>query len=341
MRALRLEAPGKLAEVRIGVPAPAPDELLIETGAATICTSDLHDLARNPFQIPLPRVLGHEAAGVVRELGSAVQGFQPGDRVAAHPVIPCQDCPNCRRGLGHLCSRMGHLGLDRDGSFAEFFTLPARRARLISDAVPAAVGALLEPVAVSLEAIVRSGIQAGQTLLVVGDGPFGVLIARLAEVRFHARVLLVGQHDFRMARAPGAIRIPYRGLQETLAALRAQSPEPEGLDAAILAVGTPSAVELGVESLRARGRLVLFSAIESAARLDYFRIHTRELEVVGACNDEDLIDDAHACLADPTLALEQLITHELPFDQWRRAFDLAQSGQDQALKVALIFGGAP
>lgn len=339
MRALRLEAPGRLAEVRILAPTPAPGELLIETRATTICTSDFNDIAHNPFQIPLPRVLGHEAAGVIRGMGTSVEGFRLGERVAAHPVIPCQECPNCRRGLGHLCSRMGHLGIDRDGAFAEFFTLPGHRARTFPESMPMTVAALLEPVAVSLEAIARSRIQPGQSLLVIGDGPFGLLIARLAGVRFGAQVILVGRHDFRMARAPQAIRIRDHGLAATAAAVRALSPAQEGLDAAILAVGTASALELGVECLRARGRLVVFSAVEGAPRLDLFRIHTRELEVLGACNDEDLIDEARECLADPTLALGDLVTHELPFDQWPRAFELAQSAKDKALKVALIFGG--
>jgi threonine dehydrogenase-like Zn-dependent dehydrogenase len=129
MRALQLQAIDRLVEVELSVPEPKPDEVLVRTVATTICTSELNDIAHNPFGIALPRVMGHEGAGVVAAVGESVSQFRVGDRVAAHPVIPCRTCENCRRGLGHLCSNLGHLGLDRDGTFAEFFCIRADRAR--------------------------------------------------------------------------------------------------------------------------------------------------------------------------------------------------------------------
>src|SRR5262249_775708 len=107
MQALQMRGPGELVLTPLPAPAPGPREVLIRTLAATICTSDLHDLARNPFAITLPRVLGHEAAGVVVACGAEVREFTPGMRVAVHPVVPCGECAECARGFGHLCSRMG------------------------------------------------------------------------------------------------------------------------------------------------------------------------------------------------------------------------------------------
>src|SRR5947208_10760177 len=127
MQALQMREPGLLALTTLPLPAPGPRDLLIRTLAATICTSDLHDLARNPFGIDLPRVLGHEAAGVLVACGTKVREFRPGIRVAVHPVVPCGECAECARGLGHLCARMGHLGNDRDGAFAEYFVQRADR----------------------------------------------------------------------------------------------------------------------------------------------------------------------------------------------------------------------
>src|SRR5262249_56903666 len=90
---------------------------------------------------------GHEACGIVVECGGEARGLEPRVRVAAHPVIPCGGCDECARGLAHLCSRMGHLGYDRDGAFAEYFVQRADRVRPIPDEIPGGVGALLEPVA--------------------------------------------------------------------------------------------------------------------------------------------------------------------------------------------------
>jgi threonine dehydrogenase-like Zn-dependent dehydrogenase len=110
-----------------------------------------------------------------------------------------------------------------------------------------------------------------------------------------------------------------------------------GVDVAILATGSPAAFELAQACLRARGRMVVFSAVQAAPAVDWFRLHTQELELLGACNDQDLIDPALACLANPVLCLNSLVTHHLPFGDWARAFELARSGREEALKVALVF----
>jgi len=323
MQALQLCGLEELALVTLPVPAPGPRDVLIRTLAATICTSDLHDLARNPFGITLPRVLGHEAAGVVAACGAEARELAPGTRVAVHPVVPCGACTECARGFGHLCSRMGHLGHDRNGAFAEYFVQRADRVRRLPDSVPATVGALLEPVAVCLQAIARAGAIHGRDVLVAGDGPFGNIIARLASKNGARRVVVLGREQFRLQKI--------RDAETTHVA-------PIGsMDAAILAVSSAEAAATCLAALRPRGRLVIFSALPQAAALDLVSLHLRELEIVGACNDEERLDDALACLSDPALALHEIITHALPFVQWQEAFALARHGHDRALKVALTF----
>jgi threonine dehydrogenase-like Zn-dependent dehydrogenase len=340
MRALQLQAVNQLAEVQIPVPEPKPDEVLIRTKATTICTSDLNDIALNPFAIVLPRVLGHEGAGVVAACGHKVGSFAPGDAVAAHPVIPCRECENCRRGLGHLCSRMGHLGLDRDGTFAEYFCVRADRVRRLPSGVSFRIASLLEPVAVCLEAVERGGITAGATVLVIGDGPFGIVIARLALQQGAGRVILVGRHEFRLAQIPAAVAVNEKRVTDVRNAI-IHANEGRGPDVAILATGSARALELALAVLRARGRLVVFSAIHGTPAVDWLRVHTQELQIAGACNDQDLVDAALACLGDPALKLEALVTHHLPFDEWRRGFHLARAAKDEALKVALHFENPP
>jgi threonine dehydrogenase-like Zn-dependent dehydrogenase len=339
MRGLQLRDIGRLEETRLPLPCPKPDELLVRTAATTICTSDLNDIARNPFGITLPRVLGHEGAGVVVGQGAGVTGFAIGEGVAAHPVIPCRACENCQRGLGHLCANLGHLGLDRDGTFAEYFCIRADRARGIPVGVEYAAASLLEPVAVCLEAVERGRVRPGDCVLIVGDGPFGLLISRLVSRRQPGRIILVGRHEFRLRQAGAAATIHERTTPDVLRAVREASAGC-GVDVAIMAAGSGAAIELGLASLRARGRLVVFSAVHGPVAVDWFRVHTRELEILGACNDEDLVDTALEHLADEQLGLSSLVTHRIPFSEWRRAFHLAREGKDEALKVALTFGDA-
>lgn len=327
MQALQMRGLGELVLTTLPVPTPGPRDVLIRTLAATICTSDLHDLARNPFAIALPRVLGHEAAGVVVTCGAEVREFTPGVRVAVHPVVPCGGCAECARGFRHLCARLGHLGNDRDGTFAEFFIQRADRVRWLPDQVPATVGALLEPLAVCLQAIARAGVVHGRDVLVAGDGPFGNIIARLAVQAGARRVLVAGRQPFRLGRIPGV---------ETATAAAAAS-----MDVAILAVSSAEAAVACLAALRPRGRLVVFSALPEPTALDLVSLHLRELEIVGACNDEERLDDAWRGLSDPELALHAIVTHALPFAQWPEAFALARDGHDRALKVALTFPQTP
>jgi len=323
MQVLQMRGPGELVLTTLPVPTPGPRDVLIRTLAATICTSDLHDLARNPFGIALPRVLGHEAAGVVAACGEEAREFAPGMRVAAHPVVPCGGCAECARGFGHLCARMGHLGNDRDGAFAEYFVQRADRVRRLPEQVPATVGALLEPVAVCLQAVARAGAVHGRDVLVAGDGPFGNIIARLAVGQGARRVIVAGREPFRLGRIPGVITV--------------KSAPKASADVSILAVSSTQAAVSCLEALRPRGRLVVFSALPEAVALDLTSLHLREQEIVGACNDEERLDDALRCLSDPELALHEIVTHALPFARWTEAFALARDGHDRALKVAITF----
>lgn len=323
MKALQLQGPDHLVPVVLPLPSPKANEVLIRTMATTICTSDLHDIRSNPFRIQLPRVLGHEGAGIVVQCGSAVKDLSPGMRVAAHPVIPCGVCVECLRDFGHLCLNMGHLGIDRNGTFAEYFVQRADRVRQLPDNISFPLGALLEPVANCLQAISRAGDIKGRVVLVVGDGPFGNIIARLAVRAGAARVLVAGKEPFRLGMIPGV---------EIVDATPAGS-----VDVAILAVSSADALSTCMKSLRKRGRLVIFSLLQEAVPVNLFELHISEQEIVGCCNDRNKIDESLACLQDPALNLSELITHQIPFENWEKAFDLARNGHDKALKVALMF----
>ncbi len=336
MQALQFQAIGKVNLIEMDVPVIADDELLIQTGATTICTSDLNDIRENPFGIALPVILGHEAAGTVAAVGSRVTGFAVGDRVATHPVHPCGQCANCRRGWAHLCTAMGHFGLNRQGTFAEYFAVRADRARRIPAGVPFTVAALAEPVCVCLEALAQARLSPGNRLLIMGDGPFGALMARLAQHLALEKVVIAGWQDFRLNFATGATQINTAQAADPRERLRVEVGA-AGYDAVILAVSSVRAAQDGLALLRAKGRCVVFSALPRETPVDLFDVHMRELEIVGACNDQDRLDDAVARLADPALRLSELVTHTFALAAYQEALHLAAVGHDHALKVAFTF----
>jgi len=335
MKALILKEKRKLILGEAPIPEISPDELLIRTKAATICTSDLNDIKYNHFGIKMPMVMGHEAAGVVEKVGAEVKGFSVGDEVCTHPVMPCGECVSCRRGLYHLCDDMSHLGLNKSGAFAEYYAIRADRARLKPKNVSFAAASLAEPISVCIEAIERGNVKEGSNVLIIGDGPFGIICARLLKGYKPGRVIMSGHHPFRLSMS-GVLTINQNETRDIARGLLELS-DGEGMDTAILCVGSAEAVNTGIESLRSRGTLSVFSAVNPPPAIDMFKVHVKELNICGSCNDEGHLDKAVGFLQNQAADFEELVTHRLPFDDWEKAFELAEHGKDEAVKVSLVF----
>ena len=336
MKALMLKAVGLVDLAEIPLPIIGKDQLLIKTGAATICTSDLNDIRSNPFGISLPVVIGHEGAGTVTAAGEKVQDFRPGDRVATHPVHPCGACQACLAGMGHLCLNMVHFGINLQGTMAEYYVVRQDRARHIPAGMDFPLASLVEPVSVCLEALAQAKLSAGGSLLIIGDGPFGVLLARLASAFGLTKTVIVGRHDFRLSFAGKAIKINAKKAPDPLKAIR-DSADGLGFDAAILGAGNRQAFSECLQCLKPKGRLVVFSAIPGETPVDLYSVHIKELVILGACNDQNRFDEAVNMLSNPDLGIAEVITHRLPLHEYEHALNLAETGREEAMKVSFIF----
>lgn len=336
MKALQVTAINQVDQVEIDIPSPGPREVLIRTGATTICTSDIQDIRDNAFEAELPLILGHEGAGTVVATGAEVTGVAVGHRVAAHPVHPCLRCETCRDGMGHLCPNMLHFGLSMQGTFAEYFLAREDRVRRIPDEVPFSTAALAEPVCVCLEAIHQARLTPGDHLLIIGDGPFGVMMARLALRNETGPVTIAGRHPARLAFAQSARLVHTPVGAETRQLLRDAS-DGRGYDAVILAASNRAAVDDALHLLRPGGRLVIFAPMPGPTPVDLFQVLVRELEIIGAVNDQNRFDDAIAALADPVIGIGDLVTHTFTLDDYREALRVAEHDRQQAMKVAFRF----
>ncbi len=339
MQALQFTALNQVDLVEIDIPTPGPREVLIRTGATTICTSDIQDIRDNAFDAELPLILGHEGAGTVVAAGAEVTGVAVGDRVAAHPVHPCLTCETCLDGMGHLCPNMLHFGLSMQGTFAEYFLARADRVRRIPDNVPFSAAALAEPVCVCLEAIHQARLAPGDRLLIIGDGPFGVMMARLAPRDGTGPVSIAGRHLSRLAFAQSARQVHTPAGADTRQLLRDAS-NGRGYDAIILAASNRAAVDDALHLLRPGGRLVIFAPMPGPTPVDLFQVLVRELEIIGAVNDRDRFDDAIEALADPTIGIGDLVTHSFALDDFREALRVAEHDRREAMKVAFQFDDA-
>jgi len=325
MKALVLEAANRLVLKDYPKPVACKGEVLVKTKFATICTSDINDIEHNPFGIELPMIMGHEGAGIIEAVGDGVTDFAVGDEIAAHPVMPCYTCVSCKRGLSHLCDDMIHLGINHGGVFAEYFTIRADRIRKKPANISFAAATLMEPVCVCLEAIERANVTTGSNTLVIGDGPFGIMIANICQELYpQNKIIISGTSDFKLSHAKNAEKININKNKITF----------DDIDSAIVCAGTAGALDTAIEVCRSRGTICMFSAIHEKVPVDMFRVHVKELSINGSCNDMDYLDDAIDILSRGKI--ENVITHELPFDEYKRAFELAADKSGEVLKVSMI-----
>jgi len=335
MKALLLEGPNQVSMKEIPIPTPGRGEILIQTKAATVCTSDIMDMETGLFADFMPMVMGHEGAGIVAALGEGVTELKIGNEVAVHPVMPCYECASCKRGLPHLCDDMGHLCFNKPGCFAEYFVTRPDCVRIKPPQMSFAVASLMEPVCVCMEAVNRGKVDENSRVLIAGDGPFGIMISKLCAKRGAKQIIQTGFFDSRLAHSAAHSTINVNN-EPDIAKKIMELTEGEGVDTAILCVSSTAAVDLCVEMLRSRGTMVIFSALSEKTPVDLFRVHLKELNICGSNNDEDFMDDAIKLLQDPTLGLNKIVTHELPFAEWKEAYRLASEGKENCLKVTML-----
>jgi threonine 3-dehydrogenase len=181
------------------VPKPGPDEILIRVGAAAICGTDKHIYHWDPSirdKVKPPRIYGHEFCGFIEDFGARAHrdGFAKGDYVSAEMHVVCGECPQCRSGNGHICIRTKIYGLDEDGAFAEFVTVPASNVIKLGPFVPLRVGAFLDALGNAVHTTQVCDL-AGKSVAITGFGPIGAMAAAIAEHSGASTVIVTDVSD--------------------------------------------------------------------------------------------------------------------------------------------------
>jgi len=341
MKAVLFYAPGDIRFEEIARPNAGPGEVVVQINAALTCGTDLKTYRRgHPVLIKkTPSVFGHELAGVIAELGPNVRGFSVGQRVVAANSAPCGHCFYCRRGHLSLCENLELL----NGAYAEFIAIPARIVEQnllpIPDEVTYRQAALVEPLACTVHGIERSHIQLGDIVCVIGHGPIGLMLTRLARLK-GARVVVVGRNPFKLekARQFGAEDlVDITVVSDPVEAVRGLTPEGRGVDVAIEAVGLPETWEQAIAMTRPGGLVNLFGGCKSGThiRVDTRRPHYDELKIIGVFHHTPrTVRTALSLIADGQIDADALITHEMPLERLEEAFQLMSSGE--TLKVAIV-----
>jgi L-iditol 2-dehydrogenase len=349
MRAAVYRGEGRVMVESVPVPEIGPGELLVNVAVCGVCPTDVKKIHSN--LLAPPRIYGHETAGVVAVVGAGVTAFHPGDRVVAFHHIPCRDCFYCRAKVYAQCPTYKEVGITAGfepagGGYANYvrvmdWIVSAGVVR-IPDAVSYEEACFVEPVNTCLKAVRQAGIGAGDTVLVQGQGPIGLMLMMLAR-REGCRVLVSDPMDERLAFAAGlgATYAPDRCLNPrhgSIVERVKELTEERGADAVLVAAAAPSLVAEALEAVRPGGRVLLFAQTsrKDHADLALASICVDEKQLIGSYSaDIDLQEESAKLVFDRELPLRQLITHRFSLDRIEEAVALANHPQPDSLKIVV------
>src|SRR6516162_5333909 len=272
MKALRKTQPGKGLQIeKVAVPTIGPTDVLVRVKATSICGTDLHIYGWDRWsqgRIKPPVTLGHEFCGVIEKVGGEVTAPKCGDFVSAEMHVNCGHCHQCRVGEAHICPNVKIIGIDQDGAFAELVRIPASNIIKLDPAIPERYGAILDPLGNAVHTVLAGAI-AGQTALVTGCGPIGLMSIAVAKACGSSTVFATETNEHRrgMARKMGADVVINPAAEDAPARILAET-DNTGVDVLLEMSGNPSAIQQGFKALRAGGRASLLGIPTENVPLD-------------------------------------------------------------------------
>jgi len=342
MLAARFVEAGKpFAVEKIDVPVIEPDEVLVAIKASGICGTDVHYHSGvfSPYIIPL--TLGHEGAGVVKEVGSDVTHIKVGDHVVIHYIISCGNCKPCLQGYDNRCRHRQSIGSHVDGTFAEYIKVPARSALKMADNVPFEWGAIAAcAVSTPYHSVKISGLKVGDTALVFGVGGVGLHAVMWAKFFGAGKVMAVDVIDSKLEEAQryGADLVVNATRDNVLEAVE-KATDGWGVDVAIECSGSPKAMEQAIKAIKGRNRYATGTAVSvglqtTPLQAEYWGLREGRLMVSGDHTRFEL-QQVIQLMEARKIDLSQSITHRIPLQDVNEGVELVESGREHVERVVI------
>jgi len=334
-----LTAPRRLELVTRPQPVAGPGEAVVRVAATAVCHTDLEIYTGRHPGVRLPRVMGHEATGVVEAVGPGVGRLRPGQRVILNPVIACGACDCCARGRGNLCRDGGLFGREMDGSLAEHVVLPERYLYPLPEHLSLPVATLIETLATVRHAQTRAGVGPGESVVVLGQGAAGLLHTQLAKRAGAGPVVAVSRSPAKLAlaRRMKADEVVDASRQDPVAAVR-EATGGRGADVVIDAAGVPSLLGPALEMLTPGGKLIVYGiSHHRVPDFTTFPLYLKELTVYGsrALTPEDF-GPAIELVASGVVDVEGFITGTYPLDRVAAAFEDYERAPGSILRLVIV-----
>ncbi|MBB3590123.1 L-iditol 2-dehydrogenase [Rhizobium sp. BK529] len=337
MKAVRLEATGKLFLREVEKPEPGPGDLLVRIEACGICGTDRH-LFHGEFPSRPPLTLGHEFAGIIETVGPEVIGFQPGMRVTCDPNIACGRCEQCHNGRVNLCRNLRAIGIHRDGGFADYVIVPQKQAFELPLELDPLHGAFCEPLACCLHGVDLANIKTGSSVIVLGGGVIGLLTIQLARLAGATRVLLVTRNAEKRALAEklGATTTFDPSHSDVFRIIDDGGMLPGGADIVFECAGVPETMMQAPRLAKSGGTAVILGVMPQGSKIEIepFDLLFREVSLIGSFINPFTHQRATDLIASGAIKVEPLISRRITLEQAPEVItNPAPNGEIRALVI--------
>ena len=342
MKALVFKGPHDMRYEEVPTPEPKPDEVRIHPKAVSICGSDTSGYkGGNAMRTP-GLIMGHEFSGVIEKLGSNVKNLKVGQRVAVHHNIFCEKCRDCKEGRDNVCVNRAIIGTTMpvfgpwNGAMADYVIAPAKKIIPLADHVTFNEAALGEPLSIALRSTNKVKELKGQTVLVYGAGPIGLLVAQCLRTRGAARIIAVDTVDQRleMAKVCGASTVVNSKKQDVLKVVN-ELTDSGGVDVVFDCVGVKDTVNAGTKLVRCGGTVVWVGLGDNSFEFDYKYSVCKEITFITAYMYTNELEEGIDLITAGKLDVSKIITGVYPMSEGPKHFELISKGESKDIKIIL------
>jgi len=321
--------PGNIEVMEVPEPSVGEGEVLIEISAAGICHTDFLLIDWGPtvekvYDPPLPVVMGHEFSGRVKSVGNGVEGFETGDPVVVNPIITCGRCTYCLSGTQQVCTDRTLLGFQNNGGFAEYVSVPSKNVYKLPESIDLHIAALCEPFNTIIRAFQSARPNPGDTVLISGPGPIGILGLLMARFCGCGKIIMSGmgldEERLKVAEKLGAvpINIEKENIKECIQDLT----QGVGVDIAVDTSGNSSAISEDLNLLGRRGKMILVGLSEKPAFFVPVDFAYNETTMIGIrASNPRTWETCINILSSGKIDLSPVITHRIPLADVESGFE--------------------
>ncbi|MDR0127245.1 MULTISPECIES: zinc-dependent alcohol dehydrogenase [Bacillus] len=314
------------------IPVPKMDEALIKVSYAGICGTDMMIYHGVHPRAEAPLILGHEFSGIVIEADEN-HHVKKGDKVVIEPLLHCGVCSACQQGQAQVCKDLRYIGIDQHGGFAEYVVIPVHRLRVLPESVTEKEGAMIEPLAVAVHTVRRSKLKIGDTVVILGAGPIGLLIGLIARQAGAGRIVISDVSSMRLetANEMGFEAIDAR--HTDISHVIKKYTDGVGADVVFEVAGNQATANQMIECVKYQGEVVVVSVYKKSPTIQLAAMHFREISLTTTrCYHSSDFSKAIELLEQQKIQLDVLVSHTLPLEEIQTGFDLMEN-PDQALKI--------